>query len=261
MKLKKISIVIPTRNEEGNIESLVTEINKSLWKIPHEIVFVDDSTDATWECINRVAARQSEYNVTGEHRENGNGLAGAVIRGFELASGDYIAVMDADFQHPPGLLREMYCAMRRGADICIPSRFISGGSDGGLGPWRKLVSSAARYIGKIFLPCLRKISDPTGGVYMFRKELLDDVTLRPVGWKIMIEMLASCKYGKIIEIPYSFGKRTAGASKLDANVTVQYIRQVFSLKSGCTYNRVKVIRWTKERLNKEVDSLDVQLMD
>lgn len=260
MKLKKISIVIPTRNEEDNIKNLVYEINSALKGIPYEIVFVDDSTDSTWDCIESISIGHPELNVTGEHRDKGDGLAGAVIRGFSLASGDYIAVMDADFQHPPMLLKDMYCAMRRGADICIPSRFIPGGSDGGLNLWRKSVSATARYIGKIVLPCLRHISDPTGGVYMFRSGILQGAVLKPVGWKIMIEMLAVCKYNKIIEIPYSFGERAAGDSKLDTKVTLQYIKQIFSLFRRCTDNKAKIVRWTQERLNKEKDSLDVQIM-
>ena len=165
--------------------------------------------------------------------------------------------MDADLNNQPVHLKKKYCAMRRGADICIPSRIIPCGSDGGLNIWRKSVSATARYIGKIMLPCLRHISDPTGGVYMFRSEILDGVTLKPLGWKIMIEMLARCRYNKITEIPYAFGARNAGESKLDAAVTFEYIKQVFSLvrdNSGC---RPKITRWTSDRLDKENGSLDV----
>lgn len=257
MKLKKISIIIPTRNEKDNVGKLSEMIYDVLKGIPYNIVFVDDSTDDTWECIEELRQEHPEYNIGGEHRNNGDGLAGAVIRGFSIADGDYYAVMDADLQHPPVLLKQMYCAMRRGADICIPSRFIPGGSDGGLNIWRKSVSATARYIGKIMLPCLRHISDPTGGVYMFRSEVLDGVTLKPLGWKIMIEMLARCRYNKITEIPYAFGARNAGESKLDAAVTFEYIKQVFSLvrdNSGC---RPKITRWTSDRLDKEKGSLDV----
>lgn len=261
MRLKKISVVIPTRNEKDNVGKLAELIHEVLKGIPYEIVFVDDSTDTTWESIEELKISHPEYNIGGEHREKGDGLAGAVIRGFAIADGDYYAVMDADLQHPPVLLRQMYCAMRRGADICIPSRFIPGGSDGGLNIWRKTVSATARYIGKIMLPCLRHVSDPTGGVYMFRSELLDDVTLKPLGWKIMIEMLARCRYYKITEIPYAFGERNAGESKLDAKVTLEYIKQVFSLVRDNTGCRPRITRWTQQRLDKELDSLSVAVQN
>lgn len=59
--------------------------------IPYNIVFVDDSTDDTWECIEELRQEHPEYNIGGEHRNNGDGLAGAVIRGFSIADGDYYA--------------------------------------------------------------------------------------------------------------------------------------------------------------------------
>ena len=71
-----------------------------------------------------------EYpQVRMEHRKNGTGLATAVLDGFKLAKGEYMACMDADLQHPPIVLKYMYKAMESGADFCIPSRLIPGGDD------------------------------------------------------------------------------------------------------------------------------------
>ncbi|MCM1309051.1 MAG: glycosyltransferase, partial [Butyrivibrio sp.] len=155
MAVKTLSVVIPTFNEADNIKRLIEEIDAALQNVPYEIIFVDDSTDSTPRLLAEAAGLDSRIRF--EHRENGSGLATAVLRGFELARGDYIAVMDADLQHPPIALRYMYCAMRRGADICVPSRFIPGGSDGGLDFFRKFVSWTARYMGKILLRSLRRI--------------------------------------------------------------------------------------------------------
>ena len=107
-----------------------------------------------------------------EHRTGETGLATAVLKGFSLAKGEYMACMDADLQHPPIVLKYMYKAMESGADFCIPSRLIPGGDDGGLNWYRKFVSGTARKIGQFMLPCLRKISDPTSGLFMFRREVL-----------------------------------------------------------------------------------------
>ena len=85
MKLKKISIIIPTRNEKDNVGKLSEMIYDVLKGIPYNIVFVDDSTDDTWECIEELRQEHPEYNIGGEHRNNGDGLAGAVIRGFSIA--------------------------------------------------------------------------------------------------------------------------------------------------------------------------------
>ena len=87
MKLKKISIIIPTRNEKDNVGKLSEMIYDVLKGIPYNIVFVDDSTDDTWECIEELRQGHTEYNIGGEHRNNGDGLAGAVIRGISIADG------------------------------------------------------------------------------------------------------------------------------------------------------------------------------
>ena len=164
-----ISIIVPTFNEKDNISPLLKRIHDVLGKIDHEVIFVDDSKDDTPEVIANI--QKSDSTVVLHHRVNEKGLATAVVKGFSLAKGDYVAVMDADLQHPPEVLVDMYAAMQAGAHMAIPSRFIPGGSDGGLNLYRKFVSGTARYIGKILLPCLRKVTDPTSGLFMIRREL------------------------------------------------------------------------------------------
>lgn len=225
--MSKLSVVIPSFNEAENVENLVERIHKALNGISYEIIFVDDSTDNTPEVINDVIKKNP--NVRLKHRTEERGLSSAVIEGFKMAEGDYIAVMDADLQHPPEILHSMYKCLESGADICIPSRFVPGGSDGGLGPYRKFVSAVARYLGKIMLPCLRKITDPTSGLFMFRHEVIKDADLQPIGWKIMIEVLAIGTYTTVEEIPYRFKARPAGESKLTTKVTLQYLQQLMSL--------------------------------
>jgi dolichol-phosphate mannosyltransferase len=246
--VSKISIVVPTFNEADNVGNLVNQINYALRGIDYEVIFVDDSTDNTPDMIMEV---QKENNrVRMEHRTTETGLATAVVRGFALAEGDYIAVMDADLQHPPQILRSMYFVLESGIDFCVPSRFIPGGSDGGLGPYRKLVSGVARYIGKVLLPCLRKITDPTSGLFMFKKSVIEgDCKLQPIGWKILVEVLALGNYKSVVEIPYKFQARPTGESKLSSKVTVEYIKQVFGLmKRGKKQRDAVVTKWTLEQM-------------
>ena len=245
----ELSIVIPTYNEKDNVEEIVKQIDEALViksdiNFNYEIIFVDDSKDETPEIISRIAA--SKPYVKLKHRINEKGLATAVLAGFYISEGEYVAVMDADLQHPPQTLRGMYAALKFGsADICIPSRMIPGGYDGGLNWYRKIVSGTARVIGQILLPCLRPISDPTSGLFMFRRNIIANTDLRPIGWKIMIEVLAMAKYDSIIEIPYSFQDRNAGESKLDSKVTLQYLQQCLSLRRRYAHNDVYVQRWSK----------------
>lgn len=238
--MNTVSIVVPSYNERDNVRNLVDQIDAALRGISHEIIFVDDSTDDTPAVL---AALSVEHpHVRYEHRTNEKGLATAVIRGFQLAQGDYLAVMDADLQHPPAVLRPMFAVMESGADFCIPSRLIPGGDDGGLNWYRKFVSGTARYIGKVLLPCLRHVSDPTSGLFMFRKEAIAQADLQPVGWKIMVEVLAMARYKSIVEIPYAFQQRTAGESKLDSKVTLQYLQQCFGLMRRAVKNKAVTVR-------------------
>ena len=250
-----ISIVIPTYNEKDNISPLLSRIHNALPGIDYEVIFVDDSTDETPNVIAEAAKENS--HVVLHHRTDEKGLATAVVKGFSLAKGDYVAVMDADLQHPPEVLLDMYAAMLAHADMAIPSRFIPGGGDGGLNLYRKFVSWTARYIGKILLPCLRKVTDPTSGLFMVRRELLEGARLNPIGWKIMIEVIAMCQVKKILETPYVFQDREAGESKLSTKVTLQYLKQVFHLMFHAA-NRgknMKIIRWSPEKLQASKDKI------
>ena len=250
----RISVVVPTYNEAENVGNLVNQIDYALKGIDYEVIFVDDSTDDTVDAIKAVMAENPHVRM--EHRETEKGLATAVLKGFSLAEGDYIAVMDADLQHPPAILRSMYAVMETGVDFCVPSRFIPGGSDGGLGPYRKLVSGVARYIGKIMLPSLRKITDPTSGLFMFRKEVIKGADLRPIGWKIMVEVLAMGTYRSVVEIPYKFQARPAGESKLSSKVTVEYLKQVADLtQRGKKQKNVTVSRWSVAKLKSELEKI------
>ena len=242
---KKLSVVVPTFNEAGNVEVLAAKVGEALQGIDHEIWFIDDSEDDTPEVLERLCAADSRCHFIHREGEARTGLATAVIEGFHAAEGDFLACMDADLQHPPEILRPMYAAMLSGADMCIPSRLIKGGSDGGLNIIRKFVSGTARWMGKVMLPCLRNISDPTSGLFMFKKEMLSDADLRPIGWKIMVEVLAMCRYSLIVEIPYEFHQRNAGESKISRKVTIEYMKQLADLKCrGIRHGSVIVTRWS-----------------
>ena len=153
-----LSVVVPTFNEGKNIRNLVTQIDDALKGIPYEIVFVDDSKDDTPQVIMEVAKDFPAVRM--EHRTGETGLATAVLKGFSLAKGEYMACMDADLQHPPIVLKYMYKAMESGADFCIPSRLIPGGDDGGLNWYRKFVSGTARKIGYIQEGCRDSVQVP-----------------------------------------------------------------------------------------------------
>lgn len=222
-----LSIVIPTYNEGDNVTRIASRIREVLRDKPYEIVFIDDSIDNTPELLSSLALQ--DPHVVYRHRVGQRGLATAVLKGFEVAEGEIIAVMDADLQHPPEILMPMWRAIEQGADIAIPSRFIPGGNDGGLSLKRKIVSATARYMGKASLRRLRNVADVTSGYFMFRRGVIEGVNLQPIGWKILIEILVRGSYTRVVEIPYGFKTRSLGYSKLSVKEQWNYVRHLISL--------------------------------
>src|SRR5258708_16331653 len=129
-----LSVVIPTRNEHDNILPLLKELHNALHDLRVEVIFVDDSDDDTPKIIEYAAETNSAswQHIRLEHRLPGNarsgGLATAVVHGMNRAQAEYIAVLDADLQHPPDLLRVLYKqAVAQNADLVLASRYIKGG--------------------------------------------------------------------------------------------------------------------------------------
>lgn len=232
-----LSIVIPVYNEKKNINELAKRIENALKENRYEIIFVDDSTDETTDIIRDLVKQDSRVRLI--HREGKKGLSSAVIEGFQLAKGNVLSVMDGDLQHPPEILPDMLAKINEGADVVIPSRFVKGGSDGGLNLFRKCVSGTARYMGKALFKKLRKVSDPTSGIFMFKKSVIAGKSLSDIGWKILIEVLVIGEYNNLVEIPYEFNTRNSGESKMNIAVQAQYLKHLYSLLLRTKFNMNK----------------------
>jgi dolichol-phosphate mannosyltransferase len=225
-----LTLIVPTFNEGGNVVLLASLVSEEMEKAGHrdfEILFVDDSTDDTPRILEGLARENPHVRFV--HRAGERGLGTAIVRGFSEARGKILAVMDGDLQHPPDLLPAMLSLVLSGYDFVIPSRFIPGGNDGGLSLPRKIVSWTARWMAKILLRRVRKISDPTGGVFMFRREVIAGLVFHAGSWKILIEVLVRGHYARIAEIPYRFRARELGSSKLTAAAQADYVRHLVAL--------------------------------
>lgn len=236
MSAISLSLVIPTYNERPNIVPLVAELVVALGGSSWEVVFVDDSTDGTDARIAELG--RSDARIRLIHRdENRGGLAGAVVEGIAVARGTYVGVLDADLQHPPDrvplLLDE---AVRSDVDVVVASRYISGGSAGGLeGPLRVFYSRGLRFLSRSIFPRrLATISDPLGGYFIVRRSVLDGVSLRPIGYKILLEILVRCKWTSAGEVPYCFDTRRYGTSKATFRQGVQFLRHIATLAWDCS---------------------------
>jgi len=224
-----LSVVIPTYNEKDNITPLITEVHQALIGCDHEIIIVDDnSQDGTIEIVKKLA---SQYPVKLFVRRDEKGLATAVIHGIKQASGNIVAVMDADLQHPPEILPKLYKAIQDGADMAVASRYIKGGGCPNWGLFRRITSKVALRIAHIFLPSSRRVKDPMSGYFMFRKENVDLLKLKPVGYKIALEVMLVGSFKNVVEVPYIFNERSAGRSKLRPQQQIEYLSHILSLMS------------------------------
>ena len=232
----QLSIVVPTYNEAPNVAELVRRVTAAVdgAAIDAEIVFVDDSTDATPDVIREVAASAS-LPVRLIHRERATGgLGGAVMEGLAAAEADACLVMDGDLQHPPEDIPVLWHRFSRGdADVVIASRYAGGGTASGLADRsRVMVSKASTAVTRAMFPIrLKDVSDPMTGFFLIDRRTVDSAQLRPRGFKILLEILAR-RPMRIAEVPFDFADRHAGESKASLRQGLHFLTQLTALRFG-----------------------------
>jgi dolichol-phosphate mannosyltransferase len=230
-----VSVVVPTRNEAPNVGPLLHRLDEALAGTTAEVIFVDDSDDDTPSAIHRASGGirlpVRVHHRTAGHREGG--LGGAVIHGFRLCRAEYAVVIDGDLQHPPETVSELHGAARaHDADLVVASRYVSGGSAGGLHGWaRRMVSSASNLLSHLTFPRrLRGVTDPMSGFFLVRVGALDLARLRPDGYKILLELLVRTRLSRVAEVPYTFAERHAGESNASMSEGLRFVRRLFTLR-------------------------------
>ena len=229
----QLSLVVPTYNEAANVAEMVARLSAMLDEAfgnRYEIVVVDDdSPDRTWELAGRLTADYPRLRVM--RRQNERGLSSAVIRGWQAGRGEVLAVIDGDLQHPPEVILALWQEIERGADIAVASRHVEGG---GVSDWsilRRILSRGAQLLGLLILPgVLGRVSDPMSGFFMLRRTAIEGVTLNPLGYKILIEVIGRGRMRWIGEVPYVFRERVDGESKVTTKVYIDYLRHLVRLR-------------------------------
>jgi len=203
----KVSVIIPTMNEEGSIGLVIDEVNAALGPMPHEILVVDTaSKDRT-----REIASEKGAIVVDEPRR---GYGRAYKTGFERASGDVIATLDADLTYPaidiPRLVK-----MLAEADLDFISTNRLAMMDKGamsakhrFGNW--VLSTTARLLFKV------KMRDSQSGMWVFRKSILPKLTIESDGMAMSEEIkVEAFKKVRATEVPIRYRART-GEVKLQS---------------------------------------------
>ena len=219
----ELAVIVPTYNERENLYPLIQRLKSCLGRINWELIFVDDdSRDGTADEVRLIG--EFVPNVRVIQRIGRRGLASACIEGMLATSAPILAVMDADLQHDESILPRMFDEITtRNLDLVVATRNGLGGSKGSFERHRALMSDVGAKLSSLVLKT--RLSDPMSGFFMITRECLHGLVRRlsAVGFKILVDIVASADRPlRLAEVPYVFGQRQFGDSKLDLNVTVEY---------------------------------------
>ena len=227
--LLQLSVIVPTFNERDNVTLLVHKLEVALSGITWEVIFVDDnSPDETWDVVRGLARQDSRVRCI--RRIGRRGLSGACIEGILASSAPYAAVIDADLQHDETQLPKMLALLQGGqAELAVGSRYVEGGSANSFNKQRAGASALATEVARRVLRV--RIADPMSGFFMIRRDRFEQLApqLSTQGFKILLDIVATAR-GKLrtVEVPYSFGSRLHGESKLDSLVALDFLGLVLA---------------------------------
>ena len=218
-----VSIVVPTYKEAANIPNLVRQLHEVLQNIDYEVLIVDDNSPD--ETIEVCASLEKEFPLRliqpeGRPRD----LSLSVIDGIVAARHSQILVMDAELSHPPSMLPTMLKSLEDSPrSFIIGSRYVSDGSiDEAWSFFRHLNSFVATILARPLVKC----SDPMSGFFLFNRDRVDSSGLKPIGYKIGLEIMVRGDFESVIEIPIEFKDREIGQSKMNLGQQLKYLRHL-----------------------------------
>jgi dolichol-phosphate mannosyltransferase len=225
MPLLELAVVVPTFKERANIEPLLERLAKVLGRVEYEVVFVDDdSPDETAALIRSIGLANPRVRVL--QRIGRRGLGSACVEGMMSTAAPFIAVIDADLQHDETILPEMLEKLKaERLDIVVATRNAQGGSMGDFSPSRIRLSQLGRRLSNSISHS--DLSDPMSGFFLLDRGFLEEVvhSVSGIGFKILLDLMASASRPvRLGEVPYRFGERVHGESKLDILVGIEYLQ-------------------------------------
>lgn len=230
---RSLSVIAPTYNESDNILPFIERAKEVLGQFDWEIIFVDDnSPDGTAEKVFHLA--KTDHRIRSITRLSDRGLAKASIQGMLSARGELLCVMDVDGQHDPAVINEMAERLEReGLHIVSAARRLERDEEmAGLSPLRQKLSTFGNWLSGIVLG--RKLSDPLTGFFIISRDsfLQTAPRLGDPGFKLLLDILHSNKTLRHAEVPFDFGVRLSGQSKLDVYVIWKFATFLLSKLTG-----------------------------
>lgn len=249
MKQTRILLILPAYNEEKSLPSLLKRIDFVFteFELNAEVLVVNDgSKDKTLQIARDF---QGSYKLHIADVQPNQGLANAIRVGFTEAvkmvgDNDFIFLMDADDSHPPALIPRMINRLHEGADVVIASRYREGSRIKGLSRFRKLLSSGAGILFRLFIR-LQGVRDYTCGFRGYRAAVLKqamefygDRFIEEKGFSAMAEVIIKMKrFNPIfIEVPFILRYDQKGSdSKMNVFKTIRQslkiiLRYMFKMK-------------------------------
>ena len=244
MSADVLSLVIPTYNEKRALQALLPKLSAVARKLrtPVEFIVVDDNSPDGSADFAQQFPTDTPSTLRVVKRAGKFGQASAVIEGWRSARGSILGVMDVDGAHDESVLPELLEAVVEGpAELAVASRFLKGG---GAGDWawsRRVLSYVAVLLAQPICPA----RDATSGYLLFRREVLEGVSLDPSVFKIGMEVMVRGRYRTFTEVPYVHKARSKGAGRIDPGEVLSYLYQLASLISYRYRHPHQRRRWTR----------------
>lgn len=222
------TIVIPTYNEEKNIQNIARAIRAEY--PDYRILFMDDnSTDRSRELVEELNDPLTKMFA---RKPEERGLGASVIQGFEIAETDYAICMDCDFQHPISALKDIVAEMDKGSDLCVGWRT----SRMSMGFKRAMGSEVVELFCKVFFKLHGKqtTKDMMSGLFGLRCDVFRPIiqnnwdNFEIQGWKVLMDLMKyNDKKVKVSYVRYDFGTRAEGESHLNPKVPIMTFHQLW----------------------------------
>ncbi len=224
------TVIVPTLNEEANIGPLLG-ILLNLYPGIHVTVVDDGSKDRTRDIVLECGTRHSNVVLLDRSRESLHGLTISVIDAALGVETPYFVVIDGDLQHPPEKIRELHDRLLDGAAVVVGRR------DEVIGAWplhRRAISWIGVRLGRLRLRFDGAVTtDTMSGFFGTRTDLFRACgshreRFEPRGYKVLFDFLKLLPpTTRLEEVPYSFGLRGGGSSKINATHLLLFARSLF----------------------------------
>lgn len=251
--MAKVIIVMPSYNEAKSVPKMVEAMAQIIPTIKDhqvELLYVDDtSPDGTADIVRGLQKKYSWLHLLVNPKKEGLGAAYAAGMPYAMKElkADWLMEMDADFQHPPTDVPRLVAQINNGYDYIVASRYIPGGSIPAAWSFqRKFLSVVGNLVARVCL-IMPKIHDITGGFKLSRvKGFMDEFDFKTLlskrfAYKIHLFFYMVQKGAKVKEVPFAFGNREEGESKIIKNEMQETLRVIFLLQ----FHNPKIRRFFK----------------